>query len=116
MERRRGAYVPSGDSGPALTAGLGRSGTTLVELLTSMLFLSILMAMSFTFARGALVNARGQETASNAQEVILMAMDLLARELRMAGYSASGQPIVGVRVADGEQVQVATDFDGDGLS
>ena len=45
-----------------------------------------------------------------------MAMDLLTREVRMAGYSAAGLPLAAVRVADAEQVDVATDFDGDGLS
>jgi len=116
MERRRGAYVPTGDASPAVTPRLGRGGTTVIELLTSMLFVSILMTMSYTFARAALTNARVQETTSDTQEVILMAMDLLTREVRMAGYSAAGLPLSAVRVADAEQVEVATDFDGDGLS
>ncbi|MFN8627442.1 MAG: hypothetical protein U0587_15880 [Candidatus Binatia bacterium] len=94
----------------------GSTGTTLLELLTSMLFVSILMAMSYSFARSALMNARVQETTSETQEVILMAMDLLAREVRMAGYSAAGPPISAVRVAAAEQLEIATDLDGDGSS
>lgn len=94
----------------------GSTGTTLLELLTSILFVSILMAMSYSFARSALMNARVQETTSETQEVILMAMDLLTREVRMAGYSAGGPPIFAVRVAEAEQLEVATDLDGDGSS
>jgi hypothetical protein len=87
-----------------------------VELLTSMLFVAILMAMSYTFARGALISARVQETTSDAQEVIVMAMDLLTRDVRSAGFSAAGTPIAGVRLAAAEHVEVATDFDGNGDS
>jgi len=97
-------------------AGGGRQGTTMVELLISMFFVSVLMAMSYSFARGVLRDVRAQETISDAQEVILLAMDLLTREVRMAGYSAAGKPIPAVRVAAADQLEVATDFDGDGLS
>lgn len=116
MERWRTACAPIGDVGAALRPCRGQGGTSLVELLTSMLLVSILTAMSYSFARGAFVSTRVQEASSDTQEVTLMAMDLLTREVRMAGCSAVGTPITGVRAAAAEQVEVATDFDGDGDS
>jgi Tfp pilus assembly protein PilW len=85
-----------------------------VELLTGTLCFCLLMGMSYAFARSALTSARVQEAMSDAQEVTLMAVDLWTREVRMAGFSATGAPIDGVRVASQERVEVAADFNGDG--
>ena len=91
-----------------------QSGSSLPELLTSTLFVSILTAMSYTFARAALMSARVQEVKSEAQEATVMALDVLARDLRAAGFSAVGAPITGVRAADPQRVEVAADLNGDG--
>ncbi|HEX7407433.1 MAG TPA: hypothetical protein VF515_07245 [Candidatus Binatia bacterium] len=117
MERWRTAQVPAGNIGTPLKPDLGtQRGTSLVELLTSMVCVSLLMAMSYGFACNAFLSARVQEGKSDAQEVTLMAIDLLTREVRMAGFSAAGKPVIGVRVAAAEYVEVASDFDGDGDS
>jgi len=89
-------------------------GSSLVELLVSTLFLSILMAISYSFARAALMSARVQEVKSEAQEITVMATDVLVRELRMAGFSAAGQPLTAVLAAAPDRVDVATDLNGDG--
>lgn len=89
---------------------------SVIEVLAGTLCLSILLAMSYAFARSAFTSVRVQDAKADAQEGTLMAVDLLTRELRMAGYSATGAPITGVRGADPERVEVATDFDGDGDS
>ncbi len=89
-------------------------GTSLVELLTSLLFVSILSAMSYSFARAAFLNVRLQEAQSEVQEVTVMAIDVMTRELRMAGFSAAGTPVTAVRVAGPERVDVASDLNGDG--
>ncbi len=91
-------------------------GSSLVELLTSTLFVSTLMLMAYGFARAALMNARLQEAKSEAQEVTVMAIDVLARELRMAGFSAAGTPLMAVRAAAPDRVEVACDLNGDGDS
>ena len=117
MERRRTAHVPTGDISASLRRDLGpQHGTSFVELLASTLLISLLMAMSYGFARSAFVSARVQEAKSDAQEVAFMAVDLLTREVRMAGFSAAGKPMVGVLVAAAEHVEVSSDFDGDGDS
>lgn len=115
MVRWRTAHVPIEHLGASLTASLRREcGTTVVELLTGTLCFCLLMGMSYAFARSALTSARVQEAMSDAQEVTLMAVDLWTREVRMAGFSATGAPIDGVRVASQERVEVAADFNGDG--
>ncbi len=117
MERRRTTPCATGYAGPALSrrAG-GERGASLVELLTSALFVTLLMAMSYSFARAALMSARVLEVSSEAQEATVMALDIMARELRMAGFSAAGEPLAAVRTADRTAVEVATDLNGDGDS
>lgn len=115
MERRRPAAAAAGDAGAVRTlVAWHHRGSSLVELLTSTLLLGILMAMSYGFARAALMSARVQEVKSEAQEVTVMAVDVLARELRTAGFSAAAQPLAAVRAADAEHVEVAADLNGDG--
>lgn len=94
--------------------GSNQSGTSLAELLTSMLFLSIVSAMSYSFARAALMSAQLQEAKGEAQEVALSALDLLVRDVRMAGFSAAAVPLVGLRAAGPEHLEVASDLNGDG--
>ena len=95
-------------------SGQPQRGTSLVELLVSTLFLSILMAISYTFARAALMTVRVQEVKSEAQEATVMALDIMARELRMAGFSADGAALPPLRVAAPERVEVVSDLNGDG--
>lgn len=91
-------------------------GTSLVELLTSTLFVAILTGMSYSFARAALMSARVQEVKSEAQEVTVMALDFLARDVRMAGFSAAAKSVTAVQGAGDDFVLVATDLNGDGDS
>jgi hypothetical protein len=115
MERRGAAQLPARDvSTPVMRALAGHRGSSFVELLTSTLLVCILSAMSYGFARAALRSARVQEAKSETQEVAALALDVLSHELRMAGFSAAGQPLVGVRAAGPERVQVVADLNGDG--
>jgi hypothetical protein len=89
-------------------------GGTLVEVLASTLVMSILAAMAYGFARSALVSVRVLDTRSEAQEVAVMAVDVLTRELRLAGFSGAGELRPGVTVAEAERVEVVADLNGDG--
>lgn len=112
MERRRATPLAIDHAG----APLKQRGSSLVELLASMFFVSTLMAMSYTFARAALMSVRVQEVKSEAQAATVMALDVMTRELRQAGFSATGRPLAAVLAAGPSQVAVATDFNGDGNS
>lgn len=115
MERRHAATHPAGDAdAPVSPAAGGGRGTSLVEVLLSMLFVSLLGALSYGFARAALTSARVQEANSEVRDTAAMAVDVLTREVRMAGFSAGGTPLAGVIAAARERVEVAADFDGDG--
>lgn len=89
-------------------------GASLMELLTSMLFLSLVSALSYSFARAALMSARVQEAKSEVQEVTALAVDVLVRDVRMAGFSGAAVPLVGLRAAGRERIEVASDLNGDG--
>jgi hypothetical protein len=89
-------------------------GASLVEVLVSTVFLSILMAISYSFARAALMAARVQAVKSDAQETTVMALDVMARELRMAGFSAAGVALQALRAAGADHVEAAMDLTGDG--
>lgn len=114
MERRRTSYGPTGHPGASLTRGA--AGSSLVELLISLVFLGLVMAIAYSFARASFQSVRLQEAQSEAQEVALLALDLLVREVRMAGFSAAGARLTAVSAASRERVEVMTDLDGDGAS
>jgi len=114
MGRRWKARVPIEHPGAALTAEEG--GSSVVEVLAATLCFSLLMGISYSLVRSGFSSLFIQENRSEAQEVTLMAVDLWTREMRMAGFSASGAPLLGVRAASRERVEVAADFDGDGNS
>jgi hypothetical protein len=92
------------------------AGSSLVELMISTMFVTVLMAMSYTFARAVFLSVQAQDAKSDAQELLLTATDMLARDLRPAGFSASGQPLEAVRAATRERVEVAADLNGDGAT
>jgi hypothetical protein len=116
VERRRYAYSAAGHLGKPLSGLTAVAGSSLVELMISTMFLTIVMAISYSFARAAFFSVRAQDAKSDAQEVMLMAVDLLTRELRLAGFSAAGRPVEAVRIAAPQSVAVAADFDGDGAT
>jgi hypothetical protein len=112
MERRRATPLAIDYAG----APLRQRGSSLVELLASMVFVSTLMAMSYTFARAALMSVRVQEVTSEAQATTVMALDVMTRELRQAGFSAAGHSLAAIPAAGPSQIAVAADFTGDGDS
>jgi hypothetical protein len=115
MERWQLAAHPACDADAAVSPACGgRCGTSLVEVLLSTLFVSLLGALSYSFARAALMSMRVQEARSEAENTVATALDLLSREVRMAGFSAGGTALTGVVAAAQDRVEVVADFDGDG--
>lgn len=96
------------------SSGPSERGASLVELLVSTVFVSIMMAISYSFARAALVTARVQAIKSDAQEATVMALDIMAHELRTAGFSAAGVTLAPLRAAAPDRVDVVSDLNGDG--
>ena len=92
----------------------GDAGTTLAEVLVAALFLSILSTMTVSFVRSALLSVRTLAVKSAVQEEVVMVVDLMRREVRMAGFGGSGQPVAGMRAARRDAITVASDVTGDG--
>jgi len=95
-------------------ASLGESGTTLAEVLVASLFVSILATMTVSFVRTALLSVRTLAVKSAVQEEVVMVVDLMRREVRMAGFGGSGRPVAGIRAARRDAMIVASDVTGDG--
>jgi type II secretory pathway component PulJ len=87
---------------------------TLAEALTATIFVSWVSAMSYSFTRAALHNARAQEARRELEQAHVLAADILMRELRQAGFSAAGELLSGVRSASARHIEVAADLNGDG--
>jgi Tfp pilus assembly protein PilE len=91
----------------------GTAGTTLAEVLVAMLFVAILGTITVNFVRTALLSVRILAVKSAVQEEVVMVVDLMRREVRMAGFGASGRPVVGIRTARYDAITVAADVTGD---
>jgi type II secretory pathway pseudopilin PulG len=91
----------------------GEEGFTLVELLISILVsMVVLGAVSATF----IVQNKSfssQEQVVNAQEHARAALQLMTKELLMAGYDPTGSADAGIEVAESDTVQFTMDTDGD---
>ncbi len=88
-------------------------GTTLAEVLVAVLFMAILSTMTASFVRAALLSVRTLAVKSAVQEEVVMVVDLMRREVRMAGFGGGGRPIAGVRTARRDALAVASDVNGD---
>jgi hypothetical protein len=95
-------------------AGRATEGGALVEVLASTLLMSILGAMAYGFARAALLSVNVVDMLGEVQEVAALTASMMAREVRLAGFSASGGAVDGLRVAASEHIEVAADLNGDG--
>ncbi len=89
-------------------------GTSLVEVLVSVMFLGLFAAEIHQFSRMMLRGVRVLETASEAQEAARIGVALIVHDLRSAGYDGDGSLGNGLRVADAEAVEIATDLNADG--
>jgi len=92
----------------------GDSGATLAEVLVAVMFVAILATMTVNFVRTALLSVRTLAVKSAMQEEVVMVVDLVRREVRMAGFGGSGRPVAGIRAARRDTIVVASDVSGDG--
>jgi prepilin-type N-terminal cleavage/methylation domain-containing protein len=90
----------------------GEEGFTLVELLISMLVsVVVLAAVSATFIiQNKSYNT--QEQVIDAQEHARAAIQIMMKELLMAGYDPTGKANAGILLADSDEVRFTMDLDG----
>ena len=105
-----------GGAAHRLRAGRPRSerGFTLAEVLVALAFASVLGALVWSFARAAFVGAAAQQARSEAQDTAHLALSVITRDLRQAGFAPSTGTIVALERAEATRVLVHADLDGDG--
>lgn len=91
-------------------------GFTLVELLVALLVCALLATAVAQFSRTMLRGVRVLEVASEAQEAARLGAQLIAGELRDAGFSPEARLGNGIRRASDDAVALRRDLNGDGDS
>jgi Tfp pilus assembly protein PilW len=91
-----------------------RAGSSLVELLVGIVFLSLFGVAVHQFCRTMLNGVRVLEAASEAQEAARLGVQLIVADAREAGFSPQGTLADGVRRAGPDVFAIARDLDGDG--
>jgi type IV pilus assembly protein PilW len=89
------------------------AGFTLMELLVSMVIgLVVLAGVATTFTLHGRQNA-AEEQIGQMQQNVRGALDLMVREIQMAGYKPNGGTVIGVTYAT-SQLKIQADMDGNG--
>lgn len=89
-------------------------GTSIVEVLVSLLCTSLLLAGLQHFCRTVLYGLGTIETAAAATQSAQVAVAMIEQDLRSARFSPAGPLPDGVRLATSESIEVASDLNGDG--
>ncbi|MCX8071321.1 MAG: hypothetical protein N3C12_02550 [Candidatus Binatia bacterium] len=89
---------------------------SIIEVLLALLLIHVVCTSAISFTRSVLGLLRLQEVKREAMQTNFLALDMLAREWRIAGYSAAGEPIDGVANAAVQSVELRADLDGDGTT
>lgn len=92
----------------------GPPGATLVEILVSTTFVGLVAALIYTFTQSCVRSIHAQQARSDAQDTAHAALEAIARDLRQAGYSASGLLVLGISSATATRVEMRSDWNGDG--
>jgi Tfp pilus assembly protein PilW len=89
-------------------------GFTLAEILVTTTFAVLFGALVFSFSQSAFRAARAQQALSEAQDTAHLALSLLSRDLRQAGFTPGGAPLLGLARAENGAVALRCDLNGDG--
>lgn len=104
--------APRGASAPDVAT----RGFTLIELLVGMVVCGLFALGVHQFARSMLRGVRVLEAAAEAQEAARLGVQLIAGDLRDAGFSPAGALGNGLRRAAPDRVALVRDLNGDGDS
>lgn len=94
----------------------GGRGFTLAELLVAMAFASLLGTLVWSFARSAWLAAAAQQARSEAQDTAHLALSVITRDLRQAGFAPGVTGPVPLARAEAARLAVRADLNGDGDS
>lgn len=90
-------------------------GYTVAEFLVGLTLAALIGSQAQSVLHTALRDARAQQSAAEARAGASAALEMLAREIRAAGFSARGDEVVPFAAARSDRLELRADFDGDGL-
>lgn len=85
----------------------------LAEVTTAAALVGVLAASGLSFSQSAIGLMRVQEAERHTWQTAVTAIEMFAREWRVAGYSAAGELLVGIGVLQPDGVEFYADLDGD---
>jgi len=105
-----------GQASAATVAGriaAGERGTTMLELLVSLALSAMLGLTAFAVVQAILGTSRRQELGSSSQQSAGAGLDMMVRDIQLAGY---GTDAASIRVAEERAIELRSDWNGDGDS
>ena len=94
--------------------GMANRGVTLIELIIAMVIFSIVMAAIYGVYSSYSKTAAIQTASAWAQQNVRGGIELMIRDIRMAGLDASGTAGAGIETADPRKIRVTADRNGNG--
>ena len=89
-------------------------GFTIIELLTGILISGILLAGLYSVFYSQQVAFSAQEQVTEMNQNIRAALDLMTREIRLAGYKTSTSTTNGIQTATSDTIRILADLDQNG--
>ncbi len=89
-------------------------GFTIIELLAGVLISAILMAGLYAVFYSQQVAFSAQEQVAEMNQNVRAALDLMTREIRLAGYKTPGSTLNGIQAATSNSIQIVCDLDQNG--
>lgn len=91
-----------------------QKGFTLIEMLIALTIGSLLLASLYNFYLGQKKTHALREQVAEMQQNARAGMELIVREIRMAGYNPTRTPGVGIVAAGANSIRITMDLNGDG--
>ena len=91
-----------------------KSGFTLIELLVGVLISGVLLAGMYSFFFSQQEAFSSQERIADMNQNIRAALDLMTREIRLAGYKTSTSTFNGIASASSNSIRILADLNQDG--
>jgi len=91
-------------------------GTSTLELLVATTFAAAVAAQTVAWTKTALAAVQQRARAASWERTAWLALDVLAGDVRNAGYHGGGSPMMAVAAGDRRSLILVSDIDGDGAS
>lgn len=90
---------------------MNEHGTSLVEVLVTLALSAVVATLGVSFARSTFSGMARHESAAAAQQAAAIALDVMTRDIELAGFALADS---GIRSAQEASIQLASDLNADG--